>query len=63
MPYGADRTWEDVPQVEEMAKQNINQAVLYLLNMEIQDRVQKQKLIHIDSILARNEILQKEYMQ
>ncbi len=57
MPYGIDRTWEDVPLVEEMAKRNIDEAVLYLLDMEIEDRVKKHKLIHIDSILARNELL------
>lgn len=57
MQFGADRTWADVPLVNNLAKTNIDEAVLYLLNMEIKDRVDKGKMIHVDSVLARNDIL------
>lgn len=54
---GEDRKWKDVPFVNDMAKTNIDEAVLYLLDMEIKDRVDNKKLIHIDSVLARNSLI------
>ena len=54
---GDDRTWDDVEDVKELANNNIDDAVMYLLNMEIRDRVEKNKLIHINSVLARNYML------
>ena len=57
MQYGEDRTWNDVEKVHKMALENIDSAVIYLLNMEITDCIKKDKLIHPNSILARNEIL------
>ena len=56
---GDDRTWEDVEYVKELAEKNINDAVMYLFNIEITDRVKKNKIIHINTILARNDILFK----
>lgn len=40
-----------------MALENIDSACLYLLNMEIKERIEKNKMIHPNSVLARNEIL------
>ena len=57
MQLGKDRTWKDVQLVNDIAKTNINEAVLYLLELEIKDRIDNKKMIHIDSVLARNEIL------
>ena len=54
---GKDRTWKDVDAVIQMARQNIDDAVLYILNMEITDKVKEGKLIHVNSILARNSII------
>lgn len=57
MQSGKDRTWDDVEQVHKIALENIDSACLYLLNMEIKERVEKNKMIHPNSVLARNEIL------
>ena len=54
---GDDRLWEDVEYVKELANKNIDEAVMYLLNMEIKDRVEKNKVIHVNSILARNHMI------
>ena len=54
---GDDRTWEDLEEVRKIANEDIDKAILYLLNVEIKDRINKDKAIHINSILARNELL------
>lgn len=58
---GEDRQWPDVENVRQLAKENINEAVRYLLDMTIKEKVENKELIHMDSILARNSIL-KEMM-
>ena len=40
-----------------MAKKDINSAVLYILDLNIKERIEKKKLIHLDSIDCRNELL------
>lgn len=57
---GTDRKWEDTDYVRNLAKQDIDKAVLYLLNMTINEKIEKNELIHIESILARNSILYKK---
>ena len=56
---GKDRTWDDVEFVNKLAKEKIDDAVIYLLNIEIKDRIDKKKMLHIDSILAWNELINK----
>lgn len=58
---GEDRQWQDVEDVRKLAKENINQAVIYILDMTIKEKIESKELIHTDSILARNSIL-KEIM-
>ena len=58
---GEDRQWPDVEDVRKLAINNINDAVLYILDMTIQEKLDEKELIHINSILARNSIL-KEIM-
>lgn len=55
---GKDRTWNDVKQVHQMALEDINSATLYILNLEITNKMEENKMIHPDSIFARNELLQ-----
>ena len=59
MQHGKDRMWKDVPMVINMAKANINEAVIYLLDMEIKDRIDNKKMVHTDSVLARNSMLKE----
>lgn len=54
---GDDRSWEDVKHVKDLADKNIDEAVMYLFNMEIKDRVEKNKIIHANTIFGRNYML------
>lgn len=54
---GDDRNWEDLEEIRSIAKKDINSAVLYILDLNIKERIEKKKLIHIDSIDCRNELL------
>lgn len=58
---GIDRQWQGVEEIRILAKENINQAVIGILDMTIQEKIEEKELIHPDSILARNSIL-KEIM-
>ena len=54
---GDDRNWEDLEEIRKIKKKDINSAVLYILDLNIKERIGKKKLIHIDSIDRRNELL------
>lgn len=54
---GKDRQWKDIESIRQLAKENIDKAVWYLLDMTIQEKLKKKELIHPDSILARNSII------
>ena len=56
-----DRQWPDIQNIRNLAKENLNEAVLYILNMIIKEKINNKELLHINSILARNNIL-KEIM-
>lgn len=54
---GVDRKWDDTEYVRNLAKQDLDSAVLYLLDMTIKEKIDKKELIHIDSILAWNSLV------
>ena len=54
---GDDRKWEDVPYVRELYEKNLDVAVLYMLDLNIKDIIDEKKLIHPDSVLARNALI------
>lgn len=54
---GDDRKWDDVNLIKAMVKKDINQAVIYVLDVIIKDMLEKGKVIHPDSILARNGLI------
>lgn len=54
---GIDRKWDDTEYVRNLAKQDIDSAILYLLDMTIKEKIDKKELIHIDSILAWNSVV------
>jgi predicted HD superfamily hydrolase involved in NAD metabolism len=56
---GLDRKWKDVDILRQLAKEDINQAVIYMLDKTIEGRIQKKEMIKIDSILARNQLLRE----
>lgn len=54
---GKDRKFEDTYYLRELAKQDIDKAILYSLDSIIKDKIDSKEEIHIDSILARNYLL------
>lgn len=57
---GIDRKWNDTEYVRNLAKQDIDSAILYLLDMTIKEKINKRELIHIDSILAWNSVVSSQ---
>lgn len=58
MLLGLDRNWKDLEYARELSEKNLDAVVLYIIDLNIKENVEKQKQIHPDSIIARNEILQ-----
>lgn len=54
---GEDRTWDDVPYVRTLSERDLDAAVLYMLDLNIKEIIDERKLIHPDSILARNVLI------
>jgi len=56
---GKDRTFEDTYYLRELAKKDIDKAILYSLDSIIKDKIETKEEIHINSVLARNYLLNK----
>jgi len=52
-----NRTYEEVEIVRELAKSDLDKAILFVLDFNIQKSIKKQTLIHPDTIELRNYIL------
>jgi HD superfamily phosphohydrolase YqeK len=60
--YIADKTeenrkFEGVETLRKIAMQNLDEAVLTILNYDIKKNIDKGRIIHIDSIHTRNHLL------
>ena len=51
---GEDRKWEEKDKIAKLSEKNIDKAIIYCLNFTIKDILEKDKLIHIDTIKTRN---------
>ncbi len=54
-----NRTFEGVESLRTLAMQNLEEAVLAILSYDIKKNIDKGKILHIDSIKTRNDILLK----
>lgn len=52
-----DRNFPDIEVLNNLLEENIDEAVLYILNKKIQLQIEKRQSMHPDSIIARNSIL------
>ena len=52
-----DRIWDGVEYGKELARENLDKAVLYFLNRTIERMIKMNKCIHISSIELRNNYL------
>ena len=51
------RNYENINELRKLAENDIDECILEILSFSIKDNIEKGKLIHPNSILARNEIL------
>ena len=51
---GIDRDFPDVNEVREMARNNIDEAMIMAFNIVIKESLKRKREMHIDTILARN---------
>lgn len=51
------RNYEDIETVRALAKKDLDQCILYILDFTIKQNIDKKKLVHPNSILTRNKIL------
>ena len=56
---GEDRTWEDVPRLRKRSENNLDEVIICIIEKNIVDNLKKGRLIHLDSIYARNELVCK----
>lgn len=54
---GKDRTWKDAEYVRDLVLKDIDASVLYMLNLIITDCINLNRVIHTNTILARNWLL------
>lgn len=52
-----ERNFSDINLLNEILEKNINEAVLYIIDKKILLQTEKKQAIHLNSIIARNEIL------
>lgn len=55
-----DRDWADIPTLRKVANENIDEAIIQIINLIIQEQIEKNKLIHLDGIRTRNELLKNK---
>ena len=55
----AERDFPDIDYVNNLLDNDIDEAVLYIIDKKIMLQIEKKKTMHPDSILARNDLLKK----
>ena len=55
-----DRDWADIPTLRKVANENIDEAIIQIINLIIQEQIEKNKLIHLDGIRTRNDLLKNK---
>ena len=56
---GEDRDLPNLDYIRKLSKQNIDQALIYTLENTIKEKIGNGELVHLDSILARNYLINK----
>ena len=52
-----NRKYEEVEMVRNLAKNNLDECILYILNFTIKANIDKEKLVHPNSFFTRNQLL------
>ena len=53
-----DRNLPDIDYINELLENDINQAILYILDKKIELQIKKQANIHINTVITRNELIE-----
>lgn len=56
---GDDRHWDDLEPVKTKSETDLDWAIIYIIEINIRQNMEKGKLIHPDSIYARNELIKE----
>lgn len=54
---GLDREWEDLDYARKLSETSLDEVIVYIIDLNIRDNLEKKKQIHPDSIIVRNELL------
>lgn len=54
-----NRDFSDVEYIRELAFADLNKAILYSLDLQIRKCIEKEKVLHINTIYARNYLLKE----
>lgn len=54
-----DRNFSDIDFINNLVDQDIDKAILYILNKKIENQIEKNNLIHLNSINTRNSLIIK----
>lgn len=57
------RTYDEVEELRKLANQDLDAAILFVMNFTIQKSIKKQTLIHPDTIEMRNNLILKKMME
>lgn len=60
MQLGLDRDWEDLEYARKLSEIDLPAVIVYIIDVDIKSKLEKGKQIHLNSIIARNELLKNK---
>lgn len=54
---GLDRDWEDLEYARELSEKDLDAVIIYIIDLNIKENLEKGRQIHVNSIITRNELL------
>lgn len=54
---GLDRNWPDLQYARELSKQSLEDTIIYIIDRDIKENIERKRQIHPNSILLRNELI------
>ena len=54
---GLDRDWNDLEYARKMSETSLDEVIIYIININIKDNIERKRQIHPKSIIARNQLL------
>ena len=54
---GLDRNWGDLEYARKLSESNLDEVIVYIIDINIKDNINRKRQIHPDSIFLRNDLL------